>query len=221
MEAGSSGLGLKRFVSPKGADRSGHRTGASPGERCELCGDGIPTEHWHVVNVESRKLLCACRPCYLLFTHEGAGQGKYRAVGDRYLYDPSFELSAAQWEELQIPVDLAFFFLHSGLGRWLAFYPSPGGATESLLELGTWGEVLRGNPAFDQVRPDVEAVLVRRTGERFEAYLVPIDACYALVGLVRRSWRGFGGGEVWAEIDAFLGELRAKSQWVRPAGTDG
>ncbi len=226
MEGGSFGLSLKKFLGPKEAGefpagRFGRRTEATPGARCEMCGAEIPADHCHVVNVESRKLLCTCRPCYLLFTHEGAAQGKYRAVGERYLYDPAFGLSAAQWEELQIPVGLAFFFFHSGLGRWVAFYPSPGGATESLLELGAWAEVLRANPAFDPVSPDVEAVLVRRVGEGFEAYLVPIDACYELVGRVRRSWRGFGGGEVWAEIDGFLDRLRARSRWVRPGGAHG
>ncbi len=226
MEAGGFGLPLKKFLGRKGAaefpaGRLGRRTEAAPGERCEICGAEIPADHWHVVNVESRRLLCTCRPCYLLFTHEGAAQGKYRAVGERYLYDPSFELSAAQWEELQIPVGLAFFFFHSGLGRWVAFYPSPGGATESLLELGAWVEVLRANPAFDRVSPDVGAVLVRRVGEGFEAYLVPIDACYGLVGRVRRSWRGFGGDQVWAEIDGFLEQLRARSRWVRPGGAHG
>ena len=33
----------------------------------------MPPDHGHVVNVPRRTLLCVCRPCYLLFTHEGAG----------------------------------------------------------------------------------------------------------------------------------------------------
>ena len=43
-----------------------------------MCARPIAHEHSHVVNVESRAILCACRPCYLLFTHSGAG--KYRAI---------------------------------------------------------------------------------------------------------------------------------------------
>ncbi|HXF56497.1 MAG TPA: DUF5947 family protein [Actinomycetota bacterium] len=195
---------LRRFRQP--------RERPAPGELCEMCGEGIPEEHGHVVNVETRKLLCTCRACYLLFTHEGAAQGKYRAVPDRYRYRPAMALSQAQWEALQIPVDLAFLFLNSSLSRLVAFYPGPGGATESLLDVGTWEEVLRANPDVGDLAPDVEALLVRKVGDRFEGYLVPIDACYELVGRVRRSWKGFGGGEqVWVELEEFFRELRRRS----------
>ena len=37
-----------------------------PGERCELCATPVGEEHAHVVNVETRELLCACRPCHLM-----------------------------------------------------------------------------------------------------------------------------------------------------------
>jgi hypothetical protein len=56
-----------------------------PGERCDMCGELVPDEHEHVVNTDSRNLMCTCRGCWLLFTSNGAGGGKYRAVPDRYL----------------------------------------------------------------------------------------------------------------------------------------
>src|SRR5215472_9905492 len=71
-----------------------------PGERCDMCATPIPDEHAHVVNVESRNLLCTCRACYLLFTRPGAAQGRYRAVPDRYLRLPSFALSPSAWDSL-------------------------------------------------------------------------------------------------------------------------
>jgi NADH ubiquinone oxidoreductase, 20 Kd subunit len=40
--------------------------------------------------------LCTCRACYLLFTREGAAQGKYKAVPDRFVYDPAFGLNDAR-----------------------------------------------------------------------------------------------------------------------------
>ena len=79
------------------------------GEQCELCTEPIAEEHGHLVDLEGRSLLCACRGCYLLFTSEGAGGGHYRAVPDRYVAFPDFQLSPAQWESLQIPVSVAFF----------------------------------------------------------------------------------------------------------------
>ena len=188
-----------------------------PGERCEMCATPIPDQHAHVVNVESRNLLCTCRACYLLFTSEGAAQGKFRAVPDRYLYAPSFAFGDAQWDALEIPVRIAFFFLNSSLGRVVAFYPSPAGATESQLPLEAWQEVVQANPVLETLAPDLEALLVygRRDRSGFDCFLVPIDACYELTGIVRQRWRGFDGGEeAWREIEAFFTRLREKSREV-------
>jgi hypothetical protein len=102
----------------------------------------------------------------------------------------------------------------------VAFYPSPAGATESMLELTTWAEILAANPHLAEVTPDVEALLVRRDGDRFECWLVPIDACYELVGRVKLKWKGFdGGAELWEDLDVFLDGLRERSVLV--GRTDG
>jgi hypothetical protein len=75
--------------------------------------------------------------------------------------------------------------------------------------------VVAANPAMTDLAPDVEALLVRRTGDGFECYLVPIDACYELVGLVRLHWKGFDGGqEAWEAIDGFFDAVRERSRPV-------
>ncbi len=183
-----------------------------------MCGEAVAEEHSHVVNIETRSLICTCRACYLLFTHEGAAQGKYRAVPDRYLHDPSFSLTEREWDDIQIPVDMAFFFFNSSLDRFAAFYPSPAGATESTLDLEAWDLVMDANPLLATVAVDVEALLVRRTDDGFECFLAPIDACYELVGRVKLHWKGFHGGDrVWREIDEFFGSLRSRSRRVERA----
>ena len=189
-----------------------------PDEQCEMCGEPIAEEHSHVVNVTTRSLLCTCRACYLLFTRQDATLAYY-AVPDRYLSFPAVSLGPETWDELQIPVGVAFFFHNSALGRMVAFYPSPAGATESELPLGAWERVVAGNAELGTLAPDVEALLVRRTDERFECFLVPIDACYELVGQLRKLWKGFDGGrEAHTAIDAFFERVRTRS---RPAGTNG
>jgi hypothetical protein len=198
-------LKLKRFLESRAKPRTE--------ERCEFCGAEIPGRHSHAVNVESRALLCACRACWLLFTREGAARGKYRAVPERYLYIREPVFTDGQWDELQVPVGMAFFFFNSSLGRAVAFYPSPAGATESLLPLETWKEVVRVNPLLDGLAPDVEALLVYKRREGSDCYVAPIDACYELVGRIRRHWKGFDGGEeARLEIDDFFEGLRAKSE---------
>ncbi len=201
---------LRRFLEPAAAPKR-----VVPGEVCEMCGEHLRDVHSHVVNTETRQLMCTCRGCWMLFTSEGAAQGRFRAVDDRHRYDPAFRLTAAQWDALQIPVAMAFVFYNTPLERYVAFYPSPGGATESLLELEDWSEVLAANPAFADTKADVEALLVERTADGFAGYLVPIDACYELVGTVRMRWKGFDGGqEAWEDIQAFFARLRERSELV-------
>ena len=186
----------------------------SPQERCEMCAADIGERHQHVVDLVGRGLMCTCRPCYLLFTAEDADL-RYRAVPDRYLSFPDFRLFAGQWDELEIPVGLAFFFTNSVQDRTVAFYPGPAGATESELPLGAWDRVVEANPALASMKPDVEALIVRMPErDRGDAafHLVPIDRCYELVGSLRVAWRGFDGGqEARALLDAFFADLAARS----------
>ena len=167
------------------------------GERCEMCAQPIADEHQHVVGLESRTLMCTCRGCYLLFSDQHATL-RYRAVPDRYFSFPDFVFDAAAWDELQIPVSLAFVFRNSVQERVVAFYPSPAGATESELELAAWDRVVAANPSLGILLPDVEALLIYRSDRgrgEFGCLLVPIDVCYELVGTMRTTWRGFDGGE--------------------------
>jgi hypothetical protein len=204
--------GLRRFVARSPVEFA-QRKAAAQDERCELCGTGIAAEHPHVVNLERRSLLCACRPCALLFTREGAGRGNYRTVPDRYLSDPRSALSEAQWDALQVPVGVAFFFVNSVLGRVVALYPGPAGATESLLDLGAWDGVTVANPLAAALQPDVEALIVRRDRRHDEAYLVPIDVCYELVGRLRMHWSGFDGGpEARTDLESFFARVREQAR---------
>jgi len=174
-------------------------------EVCELCGAPLPDEHRHLLERASRRLVCACRPCALLFDRDGAGADRFAAIPQRRLRLDAFVLDDATWDALRIPVDTAFFFAHGELGRPVAFYPGPMGATESRLELDAWRALAAANPVLDDLAPDVEALLVDRARGH---WLVPIDDCYALVGLIRTSWRGLSGGrEVWERIDGFFTQL--------------
>ena len=186
-------------------------------ERCEMCGEGVATAHQHVVDLESRRLLCTCRPCWLLFP-EGTRQ-RFRAVPERHLSFPAFTLGLPQWEALEIPVGLAFFLRSSAAGGLVALYPGPAGATESELPLGAWDDVAAVNPELAEARDDVEALFVRtdRTGPA-ACWLVPVDRCYELVGRLRRVWRGFdGGSDARAELEAFTADIAARSRPVPEA----
>ena len=207
---------LRRFAqeeSEKAVEEVAQKQAAQ--ESCELCSEPIPSEHRHLLNVSTREIMCACRPCSILFDKEAASEGKLRLVPDRRLFLEDFELSDVQWANLRIPVDMAFFFYSTPVERVAAFYPSPMGPTESLLELSAWEKLEEANPVLKGMERDAEALLINRSRGAREHFVVPIDECYSLVGLIRIHWKGLSGGrEVWEEIDRFFEALRKRSKKV-------
>jgi hypothetical protein len=203
---------LRRFADGESEKATREEAGAAQ-ERCDMCSEPIPPEHRHLLDVASREMMCACRPCSILFDREEASEGKYRLVPDRHLFLQDFQMDDAQWEGLRVPVDMAFFFYSTPAERVVAFYPSPMGPTESLLKLSAWEELEKDNPVLGEMERDVEALLVNRVRGAREHFLVPMDECYGLVGLIRMHWRGLSGGrEVWEEIERFFEGLRRRSK---------
>lgn len=187
-------------------------------ERCELCSAEVGTHHPHLIEPANRKLLCTCDACAILFSGMGM---KYKRVPRRVLALTDFLLSDAQWEALMIPISMAFFFRSMPDARVVAFYPSPAGATESLLSLETWNDIESANPVLQEMEADVEALLANRVRHARgvaapEYYVLPIDECYKLVGLIRANWKGLSGGtEVWQEIGEFFAQLNKRATIVK------
>jgi hypothetical protein len=190
---------LRRFARPR-----------APREPCELCAADLAEEHAHLVETASRRLICACDPCAILFS--GQGGGRYRRVPRRAQYLPDFRLTDVAWEGLGLPINLAFFLHSSAAGRIVALYPSPAGATEATVAPDAWQELVDDNPVLRDLEPDVEALLVNRVGGARACYRAGVDQCYKLVGLIRTHWRGLSGGDVvWDEIGRFFTELKERT----------
>jgi hypothetical protein len=217
------GAGLRRFARPTRRPDGPVSDAAGAQERCELCGEGLGGEHPHMVDLEHRSIACACRACALLFTRPG---GRYRTVPDRVRHDPDAPLTQWEWAELQIPVGMAFFFVNSALGQVVASYPSPAGVTECELDLAAWDRLAAAHPLLSALAPDVEAILVAGGGPReggpVETFLVPIDVCYSLAGMLRMEWHGFdGGAEVRQILSDLLDSLRQRARKLEPAAQAG
>jgi hypothetical protein len=179
-----------------------------------MCSRELAAEHAHLLETVSRKLICACQACAILFS--GNQNLKFKRVPRDVRFLSDFHLTDAQWDSLMIPIEMAFLFYSTPHKKVMAYYPSPAGPTESLLSLGTWKDVVQENEILNELRPDVEALLVNRVGAargvRPEYFVVPIDECYKLVGLIRLHWRGLSGGtEVWREVSSFFAALKIKS----------
>jgi hypothetical protein len=182
-----------------------------PAERCELCGLALATEHAHLLEPATRQLVCSCEPCAVLFS--GRQGGRYRRVPRDIWALPEFRLTDIQWEDLHLPINLAFFVQSTPAQRVLALYPSPAGAVESLLTLEAWQTLVVDNPVLGELEPDVEALLVNRMKDARAYYRTPIDECFKLVGLIRAHWRGLSGGtEVWDEVGRYFKSLHERSR---------
>jgi hypothetical protein len=148
----------------------------------------------------------------MLFSEPGAGRGRFTLVPKRVVALDSPLFTDAQWEALGIPIGLAFFFESSMSHTVTAFYPGPAGATESLLPMDAWQLLREQHPLIASMQPDVEAALVYRPRNApAQSYLVPIDVCYELVGLIRTSWKGLDGGDAVTEaLTSFFARLNER-----------
>jgi hypothetical protein len=186
-------------------------------EQCELCGGHVGERHGHGVDAELHRLVCLCDPCRIVLGANPESRGRFRALPDRVVADPAFAVAEGEWDALGIPVSTAFFFHDSAAGGIVAFYPGPAGATESLLDPRAWESLAASSAVAAELAPDTEAMLVRRTVDVHESYLVPVDRCYELVGLLRTHWRGFDGGQdAHDALDEFFGRVRSEASTPAP-----
>ncbi len=184
-------------------------------EHCDLCGEVIPPQHRHLLDLRSRELMCACQACKILFDRGAAGGGHFRLVPDRRLLLEDLQLDDPLWASLRIPVDIAFFFRNTEAERVVAYYPSPMGPTESLLDLPAWESLEAANPVLATLEPDVEALLVNRARGARQHFVVPIEDPYRLVAVIRTNWRGLTGGQdAWKKIETYFAELTERAQPV-------
>ena len=164
----------------------------------------LADQHAHLLEPARRRLQCACEACAILF--DNGKDGKFRRLPREVRFLADFRLADALWLSMSIPIKLAYFFRSTAAGQVVAHYPSPAGATEALLDEDAWLALTEENPILAKLQPDVEALLVNRVGPVPVYYLVPIDVCYELTGLL---------GVHWARLVRGHGNLEANRRLVR------
>jgi hypothetical protein len=188
-----------------------HRLPAPVEERCVLCGGTLESGHEHLVAAKTGTLLCTCIACALLLPVRK--NARFKRVPRRVIRPPEGVLVGEVWDGLSVPVDLAFYFQSSASDRAVAVYPGPSGPTPATVDPGAWQRVAEVWPVLRTLEPDVEGLLVHGLGGARDAFLVPIDLCYELVGRLRFLWRGPSGGDlVRDEIRSFFKRLRERAQ---------
>jgi len=166
-----------------------------------------------MLHLVDRRIVCTCEACWALHS----GDAEYRPTGTRTLWLDEFECDPEIWAAFQIPIGLAFLMRSTVTDSVVAFYPSPAGATESELSLDSWQALERANPELERLESDAEALVVNRLSEPAQYAIVPIDQCYALVGLIKSRWEGIsGGGAIEEAVPEFFAGIQARA--VRASG---
>lgn len=177
-------------------------------EKCDFCGRILSADHRHLVDLAAMKFMCTCEMCMVLL----AENSTYKPLPQRYLELDGFKMSDSLWSDFLIPVNMAFFVMSTNRDGTVAYYPAPTGATESKLKMEPWNQLVQLNPLLNDLAPDLEALLVNRLDKHGQYYIVPIDSCYKLAGMIRVAWKGiFGGSEINEIIRKFFIELKEKS----------
>jgi hypothetical protein len=180
-----------------------------PVERCELCGAELAGEHAHLLNRSSSQIVCSCDACAILFCAQETA--KFVRIPRRILQLQDFAFTDLEWEAMMLPINLAFF-LREPDGGTRVLYPSPAGATESAIEMPPWKEIFGAQVKLGGIQPEVEALLVNRLDHSAAYFVVPVDACYRLVGLIRTKWKGLSGGAgVWQAVSDFFEQLEHRA----------
>jgi hypothetical protein len=199
MQAGESSgtamraiFSLRRFVYP-------------PAERCELCRASLPAKHAHLLEIAAAKMRCACKPCAERY---GRAEEGFLPIPPRKERLTTFQLSDADWDGFQIPIDLAFLVRKTG--GLTALYPGPAGIVQSEPDPSAWESLAAHNSVLHELQPEVEALVVNRVHGRREAYRLSIDHCFTLAGTMRNQWHGLSGGpKVWDEIARYFDSIGA------------
>ena len=181
------------------------RTSRASHERCDLCSAELAADHGHLFDVERRRLTCACAACGVLFASTGTN---LRPVHRSVMRLRDFRMTESQWEALNVPVRLAFFSRSSSLAAVVVAYPGPAGAIESMVPAAAWDVLVQENTTLASLECDTSALLIHRAPATPRHYMVSIDECYRLTGLVRSRWQGLTGGDGATQaIEEFFGSL--------------
>ncbi len=182
---------------------------ATDHRNCDICRSELIDTHRHVVEVKTRRILCACDLCSSSFSVQS--NGRFRLI-PQYVTRVALSFSDSQWARLGIPIGLAFFTVEKpSQGDAVivrAVYPSPAGAVASSVDSDLWQSLIESRAGSLRLLPDVESLLVRRTEGKHECFIVPVDRCFELIGIVRRNWQGMSGGvDVHHAIDQFFHQI--------------
>lgn len=182
-------------------------------EHCEMCASPLAgAQQRHLLDLVHHTFLSICNACALAFGPRGANAGTYRLVPTRHLALLDFQDTGALWAGSEQAEKIAYVLRSSEAGRVLVLSLDPAGVRESLFDLECWRMLLNANPLLDSLEPDVEALLINRIERLPASYIVPIDTCSRLLGLLERCQQSQEGDQaIWKVAGAFFADIQAEA----------
>ena len=134
----------------------------------------------------------------------------YRLIPTRHLALLDFQVTGELWTGPGQSRKIVYLLRSSEARCVLAVYLDPAGIQESVLDLESWKMLLTRNPLLDSLEPDVEVLLINRMEQAPACFIVPIDTCSRLTGLLTARLRGMESSrKLWRAIDAFFADMQA------------
>lgn len=189
-------------------------------EECELCSCAIAVDHEHLLEPEARRVFCACASCASALSQGELRGARYLRVQRRATRLAGLSIDDATWSELGVPVGLVYFTTKGRSGEVVATFPGRSGIIESFVPLKAWNALERRFPVLKDVRPDVEALLVRRTSRHQAYYQASVDHCYELAQLLRGA-EASGSWPELAAVQAFFDRLDEEAGESPPSPRSG
>ena len=182
----------------------------APVERCDLCGLEIGPDHDHLIDPAERRLVCACGACAVLFSAQAGTKFKRvpqdvtrtRRADDQRLRSGRRSGCRSIWRSSTTARRRDGWWPATPVRRarrspcWSS---RPGRKSSASIP---------SSPACSPTSRRCWSTACAAARTRTACFLVPIDQCFRLVGIIRMQWKGFTGGTaVWEEIDGFFAEL--------------
>lgn len=165
--------------------------------RCDGCASPLGPSHAHRYDPSRRRVECVCVRC-------AQPRPPWRVVPPRLEVVEDLGPAAEAWMSENVPVRLAFFVAHDD-GEGTASFPGPAGPTVSTIDRAEWASLQGHVPRLRALSAEVEALLVNRVDGARDTFIVSIDVCYHLVGLLRgRRW----GHRLGREAEELFADLR-------------
>jgi hypothetical protein len=146
---------------------------------CRFCSAPLESYANPLFEVATQRIVPACDKCASLFLRNDGRPFKLIPRQTRAL--ENFQMPDVSGEAFSLAVGVTFIFYSTGAARLLAVYRSAFTTVETIVPRETWKAMVEANPALEEMRPDVEGLLIISTLNFREYCIAPIDVCYNLV----------------------------------------